>query len=132
MREVHELVVAVQDGLRRQGAEALWAEVFAGERPKDIAVDQCAAVVVEAERLPRGKPLREIAEKAASEGITRACWVAHLVERITGRGKEAAVGAEEQRAIRALLDHQQARAEVENAAGCAAQTRRGGILAHLI
>ena len=77
-------------------------KLLAGERADDVAVDQRAAVVRDAQLAVSRELTGEVAEKATGEGVACARGIAHVFERIGRRGEEAAVGAEEQRAVRRL------------------------------
>src|SRR5262249_30840132 len=102
--KAQKFTVAPGDFLQGERLHAVQTKVFTVERPHDVAVNERAFKVDGGELAVLLIGTREIANEAASKSITRAGGVAHILQRIGGRGKKAAVFAEEQRAIGPLLD----------------------------
>src|SRR5579883_984595 len=114
MRAGNQAFVAVLDILHGQSAQAIDAERLAGERADNIAMHYAALDIIYSITAIRSRfDSREIAEKAAREGISRPGRINHFLERI-GRGAEiGAIRAKEQRAVAALLHNDVFQAHVE-------------------
>src|SRR5579883_2881987 len=117
MRVFNKALVALDDVVHGQGTQAGNAEILAGERADQIAVDNGALEIVGGIMAiaPRSDR-REITQEAAGKGVTGTSGIDHLLKRV-GRGAEiGAIGAKEQRAIAALLDDHIFQAEREEIA----------------
>jgi hypothetical protein len=99
MGEAHEFAVTRRDSIGRQGHQPSHAELLAGIRPQDIAVDKRAMEVAMRQLAHTVQALRQIAQKTASKRIARAGRVLDIFQRIGGRGMITAVGGKEQGAI---------------------------------